>query len=476
MWGFSRKSRTVSKERIEVADVAETTVQFVDAVVHHDIEARLERLLADGSRRTAGAVCYFTKAGFELIARSEVRENFLKDGGFIVIGGAFPTDLEAVLALDRFLRGRVYLHWGGTDPIATDTARYPSFRHPLMHSKVFVADGPERTAVWTGSHNLTASAIKGANIEAATIVSGKSDQAWSRDARAHVEACRDESELFDRDKMEEYRRRQGKPGDDPEEIRRRKCLVIHARGELPTEHSFRIHVKVCTDRFDRSFANDMPVRLFVHPNELMNQESCFDLDLAKCWAGCVTGVNRGNDHATNPGITGDYGSADYEIVVLDGSSEPSIARGEQSTPERSIQTQVTARLFREREIGKEVFSTSPMSRTVGLIPRQSVIKTGIRLGRFSKFFKAKNESPPEELTISLVESSRRSFTISGDDGITGDLLNRFKSRSKTQGLELEIDTSASDPESNGHLFYVAKSYISLVDSDEDDCRGSKRPR
>ncbi|MCP4834220.1 MAG: hypothetical protein GY895_05585 [Phycisphaera sp.] len=449
------------------------------AHTHHDVADLLESILAGGKRWTAGAVCYFTDAGRQLIDPWAVRRNIAKDGGFLVIGGATPTDLDAILKLhqeNKSLAGHIFIHWGVMAPIATDTAKFSHSRRPLMHSKVFVAATESRTTVWTGSHNLTSSAIKGANVEAATVIEGDPDEQWAIDARSHLEACRDEAELFDPSKMDEYRRRQGTPGEDPEAIRRHKCLVIHALGELATERQFRIHVKVCTDRFDRSFANDMPVRLFIHPNEPENPEDGVDFDQAKCWAGCVTGVNRGRDHATNPGITGDYVNADYEVLVLDGASIPRIARVADPPAGQAVHTQVTARLDRERDIGTEVFSNSPMSRTVDLAPRETVLRTGIRLGAFAKFFTGKKEEPPEELNLSLVQSSRRTFKISGDDVITDGLLSRFRDRSRPQDLELEIDTSSSEPDSNAHLFYVAKSYISLIDVAEDDCRGSaQRP-
>ena len=43
-----------------------------------------------------------------------------------------------------------------------------------MHSKVFFARAGEQCRLWTGSHNLTASAMQGVNCEAAVLVEGDS--------------------------------------------------------------------------------------------------------------------------------------------------------------------------------------------------------------------------------------------------------------------------------------------------------------
>jgi hypothetical protein len=62
-----------------------------------------------------------------------------------------------------------------------------------MHSKVFYSEAGEDCWLWVGSHNLTARATTGANLEAAVLLSGHRSEAPFQAAREHIEACRAES-------------------------------------------------------------------------------------------------------------------------------------------------------------------------------------------------------------------------------------------------------------------------------------------
>src|SRR5205823_9447747 len=47
--------------------------------------------------------------------------------------------------------------------------------------------------LWTGSHNLTASASQGVNCEAAVVLEGSIEEQPFRDAMSHLERCKQES-------------------------------------------------------------------------------------------------------------------------------------------------------------------------------------------------------------------------------------------------------------------------------------------
>ena len=104
----------------------------------------------------------------------------------------FPTDLGALQALHRSAPGHVYIHLGGRTP------EEPQVGRSLMHSKLFLAvDDDRQGRLWVGSHNLTAMALQGGNIEAGLTFTGPTSSTVVQGAVEHLEACRATAELFD---------------------------------------------------------------------------------------------------------------------------------------------------------------------------------------------------------------------------------------------------------------------------------------
>jgi hypothetical protein len=62
-----------------------------------------------------------------------------------------------------------------------------------MHAKIIYAEGTNDATVWVGSHNFTHNALRGVNIEAATITTGDKSAPFFQHVREFLESVRRES-------------------------------------------------------------------------------------------------------------------------------------------------------------------------------------------------------------------------------------------------------------------------------------------
>lgn len=85
---------------------------------------------------------------------------------------------------------RLRVHLGHTR-LSGARAAHPFHRyHPMLHSKVYMMDmGSGNSAVFIGSHNLTAFALHGLNGEAAVLLEGPSIAPEMQAASAHIDEC-----------------------------------------------------------------------------------------------------------------------------------------------------------------------------------------------------------------------------------------------------------------------------------------------
>ena len=147
------------------------------------------RVLAAGTDQLAIACAFITDGGVEALRPHAQRLRLPRS--YIVIAWEPPTTPEVVNRLHDLCPGNVYVHLGVRTPYEVRLGR------ALMHSKVFLASGGNGCLLWTGSHNLTASAMVGANCEAAIVLQGFADEAPFQAAREHLERCRQEAIRYD---------------------------------------------------------------------------------------------------------------------------------------------------------------------------------------------------------------------------------------------------------------------------------------
>lgn len=176
---------------------------------------------------------------------------------FVVVSLDFPTDLMAVDDLHRLIPGRVFIHLGWVTP--EEKKGGPA----LMHSKVCLTRGGDVKRLWVGSHNLTASAMGGANIEAALVYETSSEDEVIADAEQHLRECRDSAEMYDPNRLGEYKQMQArKAGLIGIES---AVLVLHAEEQAPLKDlPAVIHVRLPTVDFDSLTKTDTAVHLFLH--------------------------------------------------------------------------------------------------------------------------------------------------------------------------------------------------------------------
>jgi hypothetical protein len=145
----------------------------------------LHNLLAEGTDQIAIAVAFLTPGGAEVIKRHVQR--LRSEDSFVVVAWELPTSLQVLNDLHALIPHNLYLHLGDKTPVEKGVGR------GLMHSKVYFARREQQCWLWTGSHNLTASAVLGVNCEAAVVMNGGLDEPVFQDALTHLKRCKSEA-------------------------------------------------------------------------------------------------------------------------------------------------------------------------------------------------------------------------------------------------------------------------------------------
>ena len=210
------------------------TVKLIWANPRQRARPLLDDVLEHGVDQLAIACAFLTGGGVELRRRHETRLKL--PSSFLTVAWEWPTNLAAVEELHELCPGNVYLHLGAQTPVEKGVG--PG----LMHSKLFFARTDNRCWLWTGSHNLTASAAQGVNCEAAVLLEGTMDEQPFQEALAHLIKCKGEAVVFD-------------PYHPPPiipESPAQQTLVIHAECDvaLKTPPWF-VHLRPATTDYDR---------------------------------------------------------------------------------------------------------------------------------------------------------------------------------------------------------------------------------
>ena len=149
---------------------------------------RISAVMASGTVCLQGAVCYVTKEGCQLL--DDHIERFKLPRSFFIAGYNEVSDISAINDLCAKAPGKFYFH--GVAHRGSEKCE-GHFLPGLMHAKIIYAEGESDATVWAGSHNLTNNALRGVNIEAATITKGDKRDPFFQHVREFLESIRRES-------------------------------------------------------------------------------------------------------------------------------------------------------------------------------------------------------------------------------------------------------------------------------------------
>lgn len=266
-------------------------VKFIGANPRERARPLLNDVLDHGVDQVAIACAFLTGGGVELLRRHESRLK-LPDS-FLTVAWEWPTNLASVEELHALCPGNVYLHLGSQTPVEKGVG--PG----LMHSKLFFARTDNRCWLWTGSHNLTASAAQGVNCEAAVLLEGTMDEQPFQEALAHLIKCKEEAVVFD-------------PYHPPPMPPAQQTLVIHAECDvaLKTPPWF-VHLRPATTDYDRVMRPPASVWLYLYHPKTLRSRNRRPRAIA-AYSGTLTALNFTEDHDP-PGIPADWTGADFVI-------------------------------------------------------------------------------------------------------------------------------------------------------------------
>lgn len=168
------------------------TVELLFAIPRTELFTRITALI--GRAQTFSAVVGFlTEEGVALIEDALApRPSVLKG---LVVGA---TTLKACDGLDRLRSAgvppdRLQIHLGHSRSTKGGFVKY----HPMMHSKVYLFEGDDRSTAIVGSHNMTGFAIGGQNTEASVLVEADREDPLIQEVRDHITAVQSESIPYD---------------------------------------------------------------------------------------------------------------------------------------------------------------------------------------------------------------------------------------------------------------------------------------
>jgi hypothetical protein len=191
-----------------------------------------------------------------------------------------------------------------------------------MHSKVFLARAGTQCWLWTGSHNLTASAAQGVNCEAAVLLEGSIDEPPFRAALAHLEQCKQEAVVFN-------------PFNPPTPLLPQDFLIIHAEclvGVRPTP--WFVHLRPATTSYDRLMLPPVSVWLYLYPAGTLEPGGLRPQPTA-AYSGTITALNF-TEHHPQRGIPADWQGADYVIEQEQGVFHLTETRPHTKTPTQGV--------------------------------------------------------------------------------------------------------------------------------------------
>lgn len=272
-------------------------VRFIAPDPRHRARPDLDTVLAQGTDQLAIACAFLTLGGVATLKRHAARLR-LTDS-FVVVAWDVPTSLDALNALHAVMPGNLYVHLGALTPVERGVG--PG----LMHSKVFYARAGDECRLWTGSHNLTASAMQGVNREAALLLEGNRNEAVFADALTHLNRCRAEAILFD-------------PLNPPPPLNPEQTLVIHAECHSALKGPpWFVHLRPDTIDYDKAMRPPAAVWLYIYPPGSLKNGGQRPPAIA-AYSGTLTALNFTERHPKHRGISADWSAADYVIDIKNG--------------------------------------------------------------------------------------------------------------------------------------------------------------
>ncbi len=290
-------------------------VRFIAPNARQRARPILDAVLASGTDQIAIACAFLTPGGVETLKKHSALLRLPES--FVVVAWDMPTTLEALNALHAEIPGKVFVHLGSLTPVEKGVG--PG----LMHSKVFFARAGNQCRLWTGSHNLTASATQGVNCEAAVVVEGTIDEAVFADALAHLNQCRSEAMPFD-------------PLNPPPPLNPEQTLVIHAeRHTNLTPPPWFVHLRPENTDYDKAMRPPAAVWLYLYePGALRPGQPRPPATAA--YSGTLTALNFTENHPRHRGISADWRGANYVIEVESGVPRLLEPKAQTTTPSQGV--------------------------------------------------------------------------------------------------------------------------------------------
>lgn len=260
-------------------------IRFLSSDPRERARPTLDDILSKGVDQIAIACAFVTGGGATVLSRHA--KNLSQADSFLVAAWEYPTDGEALAQLHRLVPGHIYLHLGSKTPVEKRVGR------GLMHSKVFFGRRGRNCWLWVGSHNLTASAVQGVNLEAALAIEGTVDEEPFRNALNHLNQCRDEAIAFD-------------PFHLPEQPGSETTLVIHAEQHVQALQAppWHVHLLPMTTDFDNVMRPPGDVWLFLYPPGSLDANEPRP-PAQSAYSGTITALNF-TQHHPRRGIPADW--------------------------------------------------------------------------------------------------------------------------------------------------------------------------
>jgi hypothetical protein len=349
----------------------------------------LEALLLGGSDQLAISCAYCTAAGVDFLKPHASR---LRNGGsFVVVSWDKPTDFTALEELHSLIPGHLFVHYGNTTPVERKVG------NSKMHSKVFYARSRNECALWTGSHNLTASAILGANCEAAILLEGQPDETPFVDALTHLKACRDEAHAF-------YT---GMRGPDEIDLAKEPTVIIHAEG-IATNSPWHLHLRAKGTQLDSILSPPASLRLYLyHPGSLSR-----GWQLARphaAYHGNLTGMNLTPNHPNYSGAHANWPSAQH-VVDIDFKGNPP-AFGPPCADPPGVTTQALFHVNKSADLHEVWLRKKPIAKLQFIPGPESRRPADADMLRF---FTKQSVGPAGELIYRSVAGFEHAYELSGE--------------------------------------------------------------
>lgn len=332
-------------------------VRFIAPNPRNRARPELDVVLASGTDRLVIACAFLTPGGVETLKRHAAR--LAQAGSFVVVAWDTPTTLDALNDLHSVMPGNLYVHLGSLTPVEKGVGG------GLMHSKVFLAKGGGRCQLWTGSHNLTASAMQGVNCEAAVLIEGYEDERVFQDALTHLNQCRAEAMLFD-------------PLNPPPPLNPEQTLVIHAEVHAVLKNPpWFVHLRPNNTDYDKAMRPPAAVWLYLYPSGSLRIGHSRPPAIS-AYSGTLTALNFTERHPRHRGISADWQGADYVIELRNGI--PCLV---ESNPNTSTPSQGVFRVESQENEQTVWLTESPQPRLERVVGSQRVSEVD---PEFQKFF------------------------------------------------------------------------------------------